>query len=208
MNKIGEQVYGSHGGERKWIFNRIEKKKGKILDFGCGPKVPLGIQLAKAGSKVTAIDILSCTVENLPTNLQYIQTDLTDFKFEERYFDYILSCSSLEHAGLEGRYKSKDDLEQDLKIMNLFRRILKKGGLQFLTIPVGIEAVILPWHRVYGEKRLSQIFKDWGIIEEEFWNFDLRGHWYRATREEAFKEIPRIESPFLAAKGLYVLEKQ
>lgn len=204
--KIGEQVYGSHGGERKWIANRIPENQGKILDFGCDQKVPLGIQLAKIGFKVTSIDILPCVIENLPMNLHYIQADITDFKFKKQSFDYIISCSSLEHAGITGRYDSKDEPDQDIRIMKLFRRLLKKDGLQLMTIPIGIGTVIKPYHRVYGRTRLSRIFEGWKIIEKEFWNFDLQGHWYRTTQEEAFKQIPETEAPFLTAKGLYALK--
>lgn len=208
MDKIGERVYGSHGGERKWISIRIKGNTGKILSFGCDPSAPLGCELAKRGFQVTGIDLLPCEIKNVPKNLHYIQTDIMDAKFETGYFDYIVNCSSLEHAGLGGRYGSKDELDQDLQIMKLFKKILKQGGLQFLTIPMGIEAVLSPWQRVYGKKRLSQILEDWQVIEKEFWTFGFHKgkHWYRITEEEALQDTPRIESPFLSAKGLYVLK--
>lgn len=206
-NRIGERVYGSHGGERKWILNRIKENSGKILDFGCGNRALLACDLAKRGFEVIAIDILPCSIEDVPQNLHYIQADIMSIEFETRHFDHIINCSSLEHAGLEGRYGSKNELDQDLRIMKLFERILKQDGLQFLTMPIGIGAVLSPWHRVYGEKRLSRVLEGWQIIEKEFWTFGFQEgkRWYRVTEEEALREAPRLESPFLTAKGLYVL---
>ena len=194
---------------RNWIAERIPGNRGRILDFGCDPKAPLGIRLVEIGFKVTSIDILPCTIENLPANFHYIQADITDFKFKRQYFDYIVSCSTLEHAGITGRYDSKDEPDQDIRIMKLFRRLLKKDGLQLMAIPVGVEAVIKPYHRAYGRKRLSQILEGWEVVEKEFWNFDIqdqRCFWYRRTEEEAFKQIPRTQEPLLTARGLYVLK--
>lgn len=206
-NKIGERVYGSHGGERKWISTRIKGNTGKILSFGCDPSASLSLELAKRGFHVTGVDLLPPKFsEEKPKMFDYLQADITNLKFPNYSFDYIVSCSSLEHAGLAGRYDSKNDLDQDLRISRLFKRWIKRNGLYFLTIPVGIEATMKPWHRVYGMKRLSQIVNDWQIMEKEFWNFNLKGNWYRTTEEEAFKQMPRVEKPFLAAKGLYLLK--
>lgn len=201
-------MYGSHGGERRWISTRIKGNTGKILSFGCDPLAPLGCELTKRGFEVIGIDLLPCKIKNIPQKLHYIQTDVMDTKFETQYFDYIVNCSSLEHAGIVGRYGGKNKLDQDLQIMQLFKKILKQDGLQFLTIPVGIEAVISPWHRVYGRKRLSQIFEGWQIIKKEFWTFGFHQgqHWYRVREKDALREVPRIEPPFLTAKGLYVLK--
>lgn len=205
-SKIGERVYGTHGGMRKWIASRILGNRGKILDFGCDSYAPLGQELARRGFLVTAIDLLPCKIEKKEKSLDYIQGDITELEFPERNFNYIINCSSIEHAGLIGRYGSKDEPDQDLWIMELFKRLLKKDGLYLAMIPVGIEAVIKPLHRIYGRNRFSQLIEGWSIVEKEFWNFDLESNWYRTTEQKAFEQIPRTQYPQLTARAMYVLK--
>jgi len=38
-----------------------------------------------------------------------------------------------------------------------------------LTIPVGIDNIIYPLHRVYGQIRLPELFSGYKIVSKEFW---------------------------------------
>ena len=68
--------------------------------------------------------------------------------------DAGLSISSFEHDGL-GRYGDPLDPDGDLKAMRAAKNVIRKGGLLYLAVPLGKDAVTWNAHRVYGLTRLS-----------------------------------------------------
>lgn len=79
-------------------------------------------------------------------------------------FDAGLSISSFEHDGL-GRYGDPLNPEADLEAMQKMKKIIKKNGIFFLSVPVGKDLVVWNAHRVYGRIRLPLLLKDWQIID-------------------------------------------
>lgn len=78
-------------------------------------------------------------------------------------FDVGLSISSFEHDGL-GRYGDPLDPEGDLKAMQAAKRIIRKGGLLYLALPIGTDAVTWNAHRVYGLLRLTMMLDGWSTL--------------------------------------------
>jgi len=78
-------------------------------------------------------------------------------------FDAILSISSFEHDGL-GRYGDPINPNGDLDAMAKTRKMLKKDGLLFLAIPVGIDHIFWNAHRVYGPRRFYRLIKGWDLL--------------------------------------------
>jgi len=179
--------------ESRWILEHIiNYPRGKILDFGSGPNIELGRKLVQIDFKVVCIDLLPIKypLSSKPiTNLTYIQDNILNVNLPDASFDFITSNSSIEHAGL-GRYDEKEELDQDLKIMQLFKRILKPSGRIFLTIPVGIDAVIEYYHRVYGKERLPRLLMNWEILAEEYWKKGNNNVWCQTNNKEALDEKP------------------
>ncbi|WKX89939.1 hypothetical protein Q1695_009073 [Nippostrongylus brasiliensis] len=77
-------------------------------------------------------------------------------------FDFVVSFSSIEHSGL-GRYGDPIDPIGDLREVQKIACLLKKGGLFFLGLPRGQDAVVFNLHRVYGRMRLPMVMAgfDW-----------------------------------------------
>uniref|UniRef100_A0A1I7UTX0 DUF268 domain-containing protein n=1 Tax=Caenorhabditis tropicalis TaxID=1561998 RepID=A0A1I7UTX0_9PELO len=71
-------------------------------------------------------------------------------------FDFAASFSSIEHSGL-GRYGDPLDPIGDLREMLKIRCLLKKGGLLFLGLPFGTDAIQYNAHRIYGSIRLGMM---------------------------------------------------
>lgn len=80
--------------------------------------------------------------------------------------DCAMSISSLEHDGL-GRYGDCLDADGDIKSMQNIKKIVKKDGLLFLSIPIGKEDKLV-WnaHRIYGDIRLPLLLEGWKLIDE------------------------------------------
>jgi SAM-dependent methyltransferase len=139
-----------------------------VLDFGSGNgMMALGASLA--GGDAVAVDLEPEQYLFRGHEVEYVQGDFNKLEFEPASFDQILNCSSIEHVGLAGRYGSPDDPDGDLRAMDKMADLLKPGGDMVLAIPLGVDAVYSPWHRVYGEQRLPRLLERWEIQKESYW---------------------------------------
>lgn len=87
-----------------------------------------------------------------------------EFDQNPESFDIGISISSFEHDGL-GRYGDPLNPEGDLQAMQKMKSIIKKGGLLFLSVPIGKDMVVWNAHRVYGKIRLPLLIEGWKIID-------------------------------------------
>jgi len=116
--------------------------------------------------KVEVLDIrpISAIVEGV----DFHQADIS--RLSEDWIDVAdcLSClHTLEHFGL-GRYG--DDIDPDgwsTGLENL-QKILKKGGVFWLSVPIGVERVEFNAHRVFDPRTIHKLALDLGLELEEF----------------------------------------
>jgi hypothetical protein len=79
-------------------------------------------------------------------------------------WDSAFSISSFEHDGL-GRYGDPLDPDGDLRAMNEACRMLRPGGLLYLSVPVGTDCLVWNAHRIYGNKRLPMLLESWELVK-------------------------------------------
>ncbi len=107
-----------------------------------------------------------------------------DYKVKPKKFDAVLSISSFEHDGL-GRYGDPINPNGDLEAMKNTKKMLKKGGLLFLAVPVGPDHLWWNIHRVYGPIRLPMLLKGWekydsfGYKKQDHKNQNRRGGYHQ-----------------------------
>lgn len=77
--------------------------------------------------------------------------------------DAAISISSFEHDGL-GRYGDPLDPEGDLKAMKKLLTQLESGGLAFVSVPIGRDALVWNAHRIYGHRRLPKLLSGWRVL--------------------------------------------
>ena len=195
---------GDRNVEWSWVAAHLPDKPGQVLDFGSGD-APLGLMAAIKGGTVTALDLQQIHLPYATTNLRVEKGDIVDFDFAGKQFDLIINCSSIEHVGLPGRYGSRDEPDGDLIAMEKLRRVLRvPGGIMLLTIPVGKDLIMRPWHRVYGTRRLSLLLKGFRVADKEFWSKKSGSNlWVQVSEEEAFSV--RASESFYAL-GMFVIE--
>lgn len=106
-----------------------------------------------------------------------------EFENMDIQFDCGVTISALEHDGL-GRYGDPIDPLGDIKTMKSYKKIIRKNGFMFLSVPVGQDAVCWNSHRIYGQFRLPMLLEGWKILghsgfDESLFNLGRLGEDYK-----------------------------
>jgi SAM-dependent methyltransferase len=197
----GRTLTGEREIEWPWTLAHVHRGPGRVLDFGSGNGM-LALGASFAGNHAVAVDLEHEQYLFRGHDIEYVQGDFNELEFEPGSFDQIINCSSIEHVGLSGRYGSPDDPDGDLKAMTKMAGLLKPGGDMVLSIPIGVDALFAPWHRIYGEKRLPRLLERWQIQEESYWAKVDSPQYEPVTREQALADEG---SAGYYALGLYVV---
>ena len=187
--------------EWTWTLGHVRHGQGRVLDFGSGNGM-MAIGALFAGNDVVAVDLEPEQYAFDPHRVEYVRGDFNLLDFEPQSFDQILNCSSIEHVGLSGRYGSPEDPDGDLRAMAKLAGLLKPAGTMVLSIPVGLDGVYRPWHRVYGEERLPRLLERWEVQKESYWAKLDHEEYEPVGREQA---LAAEGSARYYALGLYVV---
>jgi SAM-dependent methyltransferase len=192
--------------EIEWTYivariGRYASEKSKILDFGCGTGI-LSFAAASVGASVLAIDLMPQQFQSGYPNLEYQQVDIMSLD-DNKKFDLILNCSTIEHVGLSGRYNAVEKTDGDLEAMQKMRKLLVPEGYMLMTIPMGQDIVIRPLHRIYGIKRFPRLIEGYQVLESSFWKKDEQNVWIPCSQEKALAELG---NEHYYALGLMVLK--
>jgi SAM-dependent methyltransferase len=174
---------GSRELEYGWVAANVPTGLGSALDIGC-VNSPISPILAMMGYKVVGVDIR----DDIPYELngfKMVQGDFTQLNFPQESFDLVVLCSTVEHIGLVGRYDNFSIPDGDLAAMVKVRNILKLTGVCILTIPVGVDGVYLPWHRVYGNERLAQLLQGYKVLKSRYFVKSGWDKWCESSQEIA-----------------------
>lgn len=107
------------------VLDQFEKFRStnNMLDVGCGPGIFL-VEAKKRGWKVYGTEYTDKQVEYLnDRDIKTFKGKLTDEAFEPDFFDVIISSEVIEH------------INNPLEEMQHFNRLLRKGGLVYITTP-------------------------------------------------------------------------
>jgi glycosyltransferase involved in cell wall biosynthesis/2-polyprenyl-3-methyl-5-hydroxy-6-metoxy-1,4-benzoquinol methylase len=183
--------------EWSWVASHMPSGPGEALDFGPGAS-HLSLIAAQRGFNVTAVDLqVPAGVHSRP-RVRFVQGDLLTVALPAEHFDLVINCSTVEHVGLTGRYGVCEQRpDGDLEAMARLRGLIKPGAVMLLTLPVGRDAVLAPWHRVYGPERLPRLLEGYSVQKEEYWRKDSRNNWTLTSRRNALA--------WGARRGLYGL---
>jgi SAM-dependent methyltransferase len=182
--QTGPVLTGDRTIEWAWSLSRLRRDPGRVLDFGAGTGF-LALAAALQGHDVVAVDLEPCAFDFQGTAISYRRGDLNELEFELRSFDQVLNCSTIEHVGLARRYGSSADRDGDLRAMEKLAGLLRSDGDMILTLPVGVDDVFPPFHRVYGAKRLPRLLAPFSVRDEGWWAKVDGKVWEPVTREVA-----------------------
>jgi SAM-dependent methyltransferase len=158
----------------------------RLLDVGCGGGF-VALEAHRAGALVTACDLEPAQFP-VPAGMTFIQGDLLTTA-PAGQFDIITCISTVEHAGLAGRYGVTEPFaDGDLAMMRTMRAALSYGGRLLLTVPVGVDKVCGSLHRIYGRNRLPLLLDGWKIEESQFFRKSRLDKWQACTQRQAMNE--------------------
>lgn len=162
LEKIRRREPYIYGMTDVWMWQAIEKYPIKGLHVvNMGSLTPwYESNCLYHGARSTTIDY-----NKIITRTDRIKTmTIADWDRLQPVFDVAWSISSFEHDGL-GMYGDPLDPEGDLKAMRKMKRIVKPGGLMFLSLPVGRDKVLFNNARIYGRLRLPLLMQGWEQLD-------------------------------------------
>lgn len=172
-----------------------------------GMEVPAGGTVLDAGSALNHDFLLNCepiseaklTICTLApekrcfwnSGVSYVYDDLRSTMFRSRYFDCVISISTIEHIGLDNTLLYTDDMtkrEVDqsgyLAAVREFKRIIKPGGICFITVPYG-KAEVRGWFQIFNADMVGTVLEAFEPSSSvlEYFAYHSDG-WRRASAEE------------------------
>jgi SAM-dependent methyltransferase len=199
----GPNLVGDRWIEWSFCINRLGGSPASTLDFGAENGF-LSLAAADRGHDVVALDREPADRPFQHARIESLQADILDRPTGDRTFDNVVNCSSVEHVGLSGRYESFEANDGDLEAMSIMADALKPGGRMIMTLPVGLDGVFAPYHRVYGEERLPRLLERFEIAEELYWVKAGGTTWRPAERAGA---LATQGSESFYSLGLFVLRR-
>jgi len=131
--------------EYPWLLSRLSKKEGLLLDAGSILNYELILSYPALVNKKKFILTLSPEGNCFwKSGISYIFEDLRNCCFKDNYFDWVVCISTLEHIGLDNTMlytndpsKKENENRSYLSAIKEYYRILKPGGMLFITTPYG-----------------------------------------------------------------------
>lgn len=138
-----------------WVARKIyARRPNKHLDIGS--RIDGFISSLIVFMPVEVIDVRSLT-SDVP-NLKFTCDDATELKnIPTGSIESLSALHSIEHFGL-GRYGDPIDPEACFKAMHALSRVLKKGGILYFSVPIGVERLYFNAHRVFAPQTILDMF--------------------------------------------------
>lgn len=179
--------------EYPWFFSRLADGSGNLLDAGSVLNYDFVISHKKLENKKVTIMTLApepnCFYEK---GVSYIFGDLRDTCFKDGHFDFIASLSTIEHIGLDNsliyskaREHNENRPESYLSAVAEFRRILKKGGTLYLSVPYG-KHKNYGWFQTFDRAMIKKIIDAFApsSFKETYFQYKPSG-WINSDAERA-----------------------
>lgn len=192
LEMVGRREVGVYQGIDRWLYEALERypiagKRVAVIgsaDQGFGPWY----------------ECICIKFDGTPVTVEYNKITFDDDRFsmihaeqlcdDQAKFDAAFSISSFEHDGL-GRYGDPLSPDADLQAMSRWRRLIKKGGYLFLSVPIGLDKVVYNSNRIYGRRRLPLLLEGWEVVDtfgfdEKYLDRDTKRGWMPRNPDGSF----------------------
>ena len=177
--------------EYPWLLSRLPNDEGILLDAGSTLNFELILNQPSLQSKKIFISTLApegnCYWKR---GISYIFEDLRNCCYRDNLFDYVACISTAEHIGLDNTILYTKDLSKKehtpntyLNAINEFYRIIKPGGILYLTLPFGKKQT-RGWFQVFDSQMIDEIITTFNpsLVMENHFRYQPAG-WEKSSRE-------------------------
>lgn len=186
-------------GRRKIILSFLDyyfkdRTELKILDVGCGAGSVM--KLLSLYGQVTGLENHKSLVEQCRRGgKNVVFGDVVNLNFSTNCFDLVVVLEVLEHV------------EDDLKALRELYRVLKKGGLLFLSVPAfpflwGNQDLAAGHKRRYKKSELTKLLikSNFSIMKITYLNFFLFPFisFFRVARKTVSRQKPQLDSDYFS----------
>ena len=153
--------------------------------------------------KIEVLDIRN--LESEIENISFTRTDLmSDSLSFDNYCDSVSCLHALEHFGL-GRYGDHIDPLGHLKGFANITKILKKNGLFYFSVPIGIQRIEFNAHRIFNLRYLiSWVTRDFDILTFSY--IDDKGYFHENIELTEYAINSTLDCKY--GCGIFVLSKK
>ncbi|TCZ79268.1 class I SAM-dependent methyltransferase [Paenibacillus albiflavus] len=160
-------------------FDLLDAGSKNVLDLGCGVgrnSIPIAQKLQAQGGNIYCVDLLQTAIEVLNQNAQKydvqdlivpIVADAEHYKIPELTFDYIISCSCLEHVSSESAFETVVRRLQAGTRAKGFNCILMSTEVMEQDLVTGEETagvIELNLNTQHAIRLLQELYQDWEIL--------------------------------------------
>lgn len=132
--------------EYPWTLSRIPAaENARLLDAGSSLNFKEIVSYtALQNKKMTIVTLYPEQHCFWKDSISYLFADIRKLPFRDNWFDYIICISTLEHVGMDNTifytkdaaYREEKRFDFEKALLEL-RRVVKKGGKLFITVPFG-----------------------------------------------------------------------
>jgi SAM-dependent methyltransferase len=173
--QAARKYYDANRGAEAWFTSRlVVPPGGRVLEFGCGLRTA-GMELARRGHHVTAIDISPVAVDQVAEAARVEHLDTFEVEvmnaealtFSDDRFDLVLGTGILHHLDLRAAFSE-------------IARVLKPGGRSVFLEPLGHNPAINLYRRMTPSMRTPDehplVRSDFALARHSF--DDVSARWF------------------------------
>jgi SAM-dependent methyltransferase len=179
--------------EYPWLLSLLPSGSGKLLDAGSVLNNELIISHPLIADKKLFVSTLAPeTVCFWEKGVSYVYEDLRETCYRDNFFDWIICLSTLEHIGFDNSFLYTQDKSRKEKDINAyqtalkeFHRILKPGGMLYLSFPFG-KYLDHGWFQVFDASMVDNVIDVFSpsAVKEDHFRYEPDG-WHVSTREKS-----------------------
>lgn len=181
--------------EIPWVIARLAHRKGRLLDAGSSLNHDFVLGAAAlADMKITIVTLAPEAQCHWRLGISYVFDDLRDLGFRDDLFDAIACISTIEHVGMDNTmYAPNSDMAQPgdtkefLSAVKEIRRVLKLGGVLYLTLPFG-QYENHGWFQQFDSQLMDMLIEEFGASQfnETIFRYDADG-WKLSDRSSCMR---------------------